>query len=321
MKSSIKSLVKRVVLAIVAAIFVAAPSASTFAAGYGVTLAPMNQKVVLMPGDSYEASFRISNPAGQTENAYYKLSVEPFYIGDGGVASFEAKGDSGKIVDWISFEVPTEGELAPNESNEIKFKIDVPEDAAAGGQYASVIVTMMSKTEKEDDENGGSSNSGVNQATIKEIKRIAHLVYAEVAGNTFVKGEITDVTLPSFMFSGNITASSDVKNEGNVHGDAYYKMQVFPLFSNEEIYSNVEDPETHTILPDQTLHNETVWEKTPGIGIFNVVYTVEFEGSTAKVEKMVIKCPIWLLFIVLFVIIALIIWIYLLITRRKKARE
>ena len=314
---------KAVTCAIIALICGFVSSVSVLAAGYGITLSPMSQQVILIPGDSYETSFNISNPSGQTEDAYYKLSVEPFYVNENGAATFEAKGDSGKIVDWISFEVPEDGKLSPNNTSEIKFRIDVPENAAAGGQYASIIVTMMNEAEKRDDDNdkNGVKNSDDNKATIKEIKRIAHLVYAEVAGNTFRKGEISDVSLSSFLFSGNITASSLVKNTGNVHGSAYYKLQVFPLFSNEEIYSNEEHLESHVVLPDQTLHNETAWEDTPGIGIFNVVYTVEFEGSEARIERMVIKCPVWLLFIIIFVIAALIIWIAIRIRARKEKED
>ena len=292
------------------------PSANVFADGYGITLAPMNQKVVINPGESYETSFKISNPVFQTEDVYYELSVEPFFTNENDEIIFQAEGDSDAIVNWVSFEVPIEGSLKPNEVKEIKFKIDVPENTAAGGQYVSIIATAMSKSEKEGNDSGVTTEGTA--ATIKEIRRIAHLVYAEITGNTTKSGEITEANVPSFMFGGKITGSSIIKNTGNVHGTAKYTLQVFPLFSGEEVYTNEEEPETKTVMPNRTVYREITWEETPGIGIFNVVYTVEFEGATAQVKKMVIICPIWLLFIIIFAILFAIFYVIAKLKKRSK---
>lgn len=294
---------------------------SVMADGYGLTVAPMNQNIIIDPGDSYETSFRISNPAASTQPTYYKIEVEPFYTNDKGETIFEAESDYGEIAKWVTFNIPTEGKLEPNDTKEVMFTINVPDDAPAGGQYMSVLVTASGKPTDEDDSTS-SPDGDSSAAAIKEIKKMSHLVYAEIAGSTNKKGEILDMALPSFLLSGNITGSATVKNEGNVHGEAKYTLQVYPLFSSEEVYTNEEKPASFTILPDRQLFKEISWEQTPSIGIFNAVFTVEFEGQTQQISKMIIICPVWLLFLIIFIIFAIIIWIMLRVkNRNNKSRK
>lgn len=294
---------------------------SVMADGYGLTVAPMNQSIIIDPGDSYETSFRISNPSASTQDTYYKIEVEPFYTNENGEVTYSAEADHGEIAKWVTFNIPTEGKLEPNDTKDVVFTIDVPQNAPAGGQYLSVLVTASAKPT--DDDGGSSSSDGEESAaTIKEVKKMAHLVYAEIAGSTNKKGEIFDMNLPSFLLSGNITGSASVKNTGNVHGDAKYTLQVFPLFSDEEIYTNEEKPATFTVLPDRQLFKEVSWDQTPSMGIFNAVFTVEFEGQTQQISKMIIVCPVWLLFLIIFIIFAIIIWIVLRVkNRNNKSRR
>ncbi len=280
------------------------------------SLSPMKEKILLNPGEKYSSALKVYVPQGDTADIKYKVEVEGFYVDEDYKNVFEKCNTYCEIVNWIKIESPTEGILSPGEEVIIEYTIDVPKDAPGGGQYASIIVQGDSWTEESD--NDDDSDDGDVTSTIKEEKKIAYTVYAEIAGDVIRRGEITDINVPSFLLSGDIKGSASVKNNGNVHGDAKYTLQVFPLFSNEEVYTNEEDPDTKTILPDRTRYEEIAWDGTPGVGIFNVIYTVEFEDVTAKVEKMVIICPIWLLFLIVFVIILIIIWLVVRYKSRKK---
>ena len=302
-RKNIKSLVLGIVCSIFSVVGLAAP---TFADA-GITLSPLNQKIVLTPGETYQGSFRISNQAANTEDVKYKITIEPFHVDDNYDIKYENNGDMNQMVDWIKINDSIEGNISPNEGKDIHYSVDVPKDAPAGGQYAAIKITSVPQ--------GEDLEGGLN---LKVSYGMAYIMYGEIAGTTERKGEITDISVPSFMFDGKISGTSSVKNTGNVHGEAINKLQVFPLFSNEEVYSNVEKPENRIILPGTTRTNVTTWEETPSVGIFNVVYNVEFEGVTKEVKKMVIICPIWLLVIIIAIILLLIFFIF---AKSKKSKK
>ncbi len=299
----IKKNIKQLMALIIAILFSGVTSSlRVFAASHnGISMSPMNQIVALTPGESYDGSFSIKNAFGNDANFPFAVEVKPFYVNDNYDIYYEDTDGYNLLVDWITLDT-TEGILPVDGEMKIKFSIDVPHNAPAGGQYAAIVVSSKPTSGTESEGIGVSINQNI---------AMAHILYAEVAGTTQRRGEISDVNVQGFLLNGNISGTASVKNTGNVHGTAKYKLQVFPLFSSEEVFTNEEKPDSMVILPDRTYYNETVWPDTPAVGIFNVVYTVEFEGVTEQVSKMVIKCPIWLLFIIIFAIVALIIYIVL----------
>ncbi|MBQ6130128.1 hypothetical protein IJI72_00285 [Candidatus Saccharibacteria bacterium] len=279
------------------------PKPTYAAESFGVS--PTYQLVTLTPGETFESNFQIVNPAGNTYDFYYELSVEPFTENGNQEIKAVANGDYNKIVDWVELPV-TEGVVSPNSSEEIRFKIHVPEDAPAGGQYASIVIGS-----KED----SAAEEGMN---IHEIFQQNHLIYAEVSGETVRKGKIDNVRVPSFLFSGNITGTAEITNEGNVHSPATYTLQVFPFFSKEELYTNVEEPKTLWIMPGNTSYTTLAWDETPRLGVFHVIYNVEYEGVENTVNKFVIVCPIWLLLVILA---ALFLIFFSIIFSKKKSQK
>lgn len=280
-------------------------------------IAPMYEKIILNPGDTFTGSFDVANKYDSGSPIDYEAEASCYFVDEAYNNTYNEDSAWCKIKDWITITSGEKGTLDIGDEGKIVYTINVPEDAAGGGQYAAIMVTA--DVEKNDTDTIEEQKKSENIDTgIKERKTIAYLLYTEITGDVSRQGEIIDINIPSFLLTGNITGSAAVKNTGNVHGDATYKLQVFPLFSDEEVYTNEEKPKTATILPDRTRYEELAWEQTPNIGIFNVIYTVEFEGVTAQVNKLVIKCPAWLLFIILFVIAALIIWIIMRIRSHNK---
>ena len=274
-----------------------------------ISVSPMRENVVLNPGDTYKSSFTVSNPGYSEQELNYHVKVSPFYVNENYDPVFEDEGNSGMIAKWITITAGERGAIQPNEVAVVEYEIKVPENAPAGGQYASIsAITDINSSE------AGAINIGEGIA-------INYIVLAEITGDTVVAGEILDAGLTSFLLNGKITASSTIRNTGNVHGLATYKMKIYPLFSDTPVFDNESDPETHYVLPDRTFHNESYWEETPMMGIYNVAYTVEFQGMKSEVTRMVIICPWWMLFIVVLGIVILIIRVISLVKLQKKAKQ
>lgn len=257
---------------------------SCFAEGF--TVSPINQDKVLIPGSQDIITITLANAAGATSATEYEISLSPFSMSNDDNVSFEDDGNYSQIVNWISFD-DKKGVLEPNESRDITFTVNVPEDAPAGGQYCAIIVTV----------------DGGKEGMIDQKFSMSHLVFAEVAGETIRKGELNSIDVSSFLFSGNITAGASITNLGNVHSRVKHTLQVYPLIGGEELYTNEEKPQENVIMPEATRYTNISWEETPSIGVFRVKYTVEFEGVKNELDKIVIVCPLWLIFIIVLIVI------------------
>ena len=319
MKQNIKKHVMGLLGFMVVAVGLIVTSETTYAIETTLTVSPMEQKMTLYPGENSTGSVTVSNQASATEKLYYKVSVVPFTrVGDKYetmVGDELVEGKYNNIVDWVTLSAES-GSLDPNERDEIIYSVNVPQDARGGGQYFAILVTRTDDPEAKSEEGN---------ANLKEIIQIASTVYASVAGNDVkLAGSISENEISAFLLAPPIKSSFKVENTGNTHMEIDYYMQVFPLFSDEEIYTNEENPSHALVLPETTRYLSQEWNETPGIGIFKVRQVASYgsEGEQSVAEKMGIVCPVWLLFLILFIIIAIIIWIVTRVrSRGKNARK
>lgn len=313
---------KKIFSGLVGAVMALVSVVFPYQAASAFTVSPQDQEYVLAPGQSVTGEVEAINPSDAEGDFYYIAEVVPYSVSDDGkyTMNFEATDDHTDIVNWVTMSDNDEsgvkevhGVLKPGETGKAYYTIAVPKDARGGGQYFAVRVKndvdAAQKAEKDD------------TVVIKEVIGIASLVYVEVSGDITVKGEITDNNIPSFVLTPPISTSFVVKNEGNTHALISYYLQVFPLFSDEEIYTTEEDMNSKYVLPGATRAITQTWDDTPAVGIFKVRQTVYYNSTDSEpsvTEKLVIVCPVWLMFIIFFVIAAAIIWIVMRVKARSK---
>ncbi len=286
-------------VAIAASIFAVTPAH----AAKEIQISPTKSEVYeLSAGDVKSGSFNVNNI--NTDAFTFELEVLPYNVIDKEYnVDLEKNTDYNHIVDWIecSAEKYT---LEPNESTKVSYKIKVPEDIPGGGQYAVISAKIM-------------DDSKANGSNVKVLGRVSYIVYAHLDGVTRIEGNIINNDIPAFVLNPPIIAYSVVENTGNVDIEAHYNFQVFDAFSGHEVYSNTDLNITNRILPETQRSEKFTWDNAPMLGLFKVKQTIEIAGQTSTTETLVFICPIWLIFIVLFLITLMVFWLI----SRARARK
>ena len=296
------------------------------ASAFSVT--PMKQTITLQPGDTYSGrvSAFVMNTENGGETTYYETWVAPLTVDDTDkhyTAVFDKTNDKTDIVNWTTVSDGDEtarygekvsGVMQPGETVDFDYTVDVPNNARGGGQYFAIVVQQIPNPNAENEGNVGIANH----------IRIASVVYAEIAGDINIAGSITNNDIPGFLLSPPVTTSFLATNSGNTHVTVTYYMQVFPMFSDEEVYTTEDNPGSEYVLPGTTRYVKQTWDNTPSVGIFKVRQTVYYDSTDNEpsvTERMVIICPVWLLFIIIFAVVAIIIWIVLRVRSRGKKKR
>ena len=281
------------------------PVAAADAPDYRLQVSPSYAEIEEMqPGKTYDGVFKVQNTGAKEFS--YAINITPYSVSDDKYTlDSETETAYTQMKDWVTLSQDS-GTLAPDSTEEIKYSIRIPSDAPAGGQYALINVRMI----QNDDANSG--------AAISATKQIGFRLLGDVEGNTRRTGKVTEQNIPSILFNPPISATSVVENTGNTHITASYVLQVFPLFGNEEVYTNEESPYEVTVLPETSRYNSISWDDAPHLGIFRVKQTVTIADDTQFIEKTVFLCPIWFIFIILLIIFCIVFWIC---SRIKSRRE
>ena len=261
------------------------------------TLLPMSQNFNLEPGGTYTGSITIVNPVNSTSDFSYSVSVSPYnVIGEEYQADITTISTYSRIVDWITIAEPT-GTIAPNEAREIEFTIAVPEDAYAGGQYATIMVT--SDPNKQESE-------GV---SINNVFALASIIYADVTGEVTHEGSIIENNVPEFSTVTPVTISALLDNHGNIHENAIFAITATNAITGEAIFPADEDQDNHfseIVMPETTRFITRQIDNLPFLGIVNVEQTIYYNNEVSTVTKNIIVCPVWFMFLVVLVFMSII---------------
>ena len=275
------------------------------------TVSPMIEKINLKPGETYKGEILVANPKAASSDFYYKIIISPYsVIGEDYTADFETMSDWSRIVEWTIIK-DTEGVLKPNETKKIRYEIEVPENAPAGGQYFKIGVIS------------NNALNGQNNA-VQDVYEIASLVFAAIDGETKREGKILEGKIPSFVSTTKPSVSAKLTNEGNVHEIATTTVSVKNVIGGGEVYpkdGNSSEMES-IIMPFSTRLITREIPDLPAVGIFDVKETISYMGETQDITSVMVLCPFWFILLVIAFISSIIgMGIYGRYLKRKKFKK
>ena len=281
-----------------------------------IQVSPVSTQVILDAGKTKEYTITIRN-SGSSDFSYH-LYTTPYSVSDENYnIDFATETNRTQVSRWIKFyqddklvEKPT-FTIKSGETQNVKYVVQIPEDVPAGGQYAAIFA----ETDAGKDDDNGSTGSGIRTAS-----RVGMIVYGRTNGNTVEEGAVTDFNIPGFLVSGNISATSKVKNAGNTDFEAECTLMVKSILG-AELYNK---KTTYNVLPDTDVERRVnlEWPDTPFMGIFKVYFKVVTpgEGGVREEEKLVIKFPIVMIILTILVLTGLTIGIIMTVRKRKERK-
>ena len=273
------------------------------------TVTPMSNKVTLDAGDSYEGDIIVANPANATNDFAYKVSVSSYAVkGESYEADFLTESERSQVVDWIKIENPT-GVLKPNETVKVHYKVKVPLNAPAGGQYAAFLISS------------DADNSATEGFSVKNIFEMASILYVRINGDLEHVGEILSNNVPGFATKVPVEVSSSFKNDGNIHEVASIGLEV-SSFSNK-IYPGAEESGIveEVIMPGTTRLVTRNIEGISPLGIYDVTQTIKYMGETSINHQVIIACPLWFMLLALLTVAAIIVTLVQSAKRRRNKKQ
>ena len=250
-------------------------------------------------------------PMAATEDFHYKVELKPYSVsGEQYETDFTTMSDWSRIVEWTTLKNDT-GVLKPNQKQDVKFMIKVPENAPAGGQYMALGVTSDNPLEQ---------GEGF---AVQNIYEMASLVYAEVAGKTTHAGQIVENQIPGFVSTDKPYVAAKFANTGNVHEIAKTTITVKNNFTGETIFPSQGENENFesVIMPETTRVVKRELTNLPAIGIFEVTQNISYMGTDNNVTTVMIICPIWFIALIIATIIAIFGTIFLIFRSKHKKAE
>jgi hypothetical protein len=268
-----------------------------------ISVSPPRFELYGNPGDVLNEKIKINNPTDA--DITYQVELENFTAqGDEGNVDFydPQSNESYSLAKWITVE-PTRLTVPAGQERILNYTIRIPRSGEPGGHYASVLVKLA----------GGDVAGG--GASVQS--RVGTLILLRVSGDVNEALQLENFrTDNSYYQAGPVTFNLRTKNSGNVHVAPTGTIVVTNLFGRKvkEIQLNQAN-----VLPGASRQVKTTWEDKRLVGRYTATLVAKYgqkdQNITASTTFIVLP-PAYLA-----VFTTILVFLFLLVTQRKKLRK
>ena len=223
---------------------------------YALTITPPRFEIAVNPGQRFEYTVQLYNETDQEMTVYSSASNFTYQEGQEGVPKFYdlAEGEEG-LAKWIEVE-PGPIVIAPQERKDIKFAVNVPQNADPGGHYAGLFFGSQSSSQ------AGSSGVGVSE-------KIGALILMRVSGDIKESGRLVEFNLKNSQTVYDhlpVNFALLFENSGNIHLKPAGEIVITDFTGRTADKVGVNQDQIgggKNVLPNTSRHFEAVWTKGP----------------------------------------------------------
>lgn len=275
---------------------------------YQIELSPASRRLSFKPGERKKDSLELKNSGAKAVTV--DIYAVAYYTDDGNTTEDGDLSDVyTKMAEWIVFK-DDDGEyrnkmsfiMYPNQTMKVNYAVDVPSDAAGGGQYAIIFAEFVPvKVTNE-------------PVTLYAHSRVGMSLFAFVDSEGIERSTQIDNIIASngILFNQKAGVVYTIANTGNIDFQTSTEVVVNSIFG-KEIYHDIT---VETVLPGRTKPVSVKWDETPPIGIYRVNYTIDALDMKEEGSHLIFVLSSWVLcLLILIIIVAAIVIIY---HRKKK---
>ena len=216
------------------------------------------------------------------------LSVERFEVAN---EQYDYRFGAGKASDWVRF-VDQEFLLQPNQEREAAYSVAIPTNASPGGYYFAIFAA--------------GEPPQANDA-IREVKRVASMVYLEVPGAVSREGRIVGVSLPWLTTNRQTSYELRLINQGNTHFDIDARLGLSRLIGG----SMGERQLTGLLLPGTIRNLSGSLDLPTWPGLYRLQGRVGFpDGAQNLPDRYILYMPVWFMLLIAVVLIWTAYWVW-----------